>query len=1317
MMNKLVCIVLTAGMLSAANSSYGETKTKVGIFSQNQRDVAVKEITRTLEEKGMETGTFNSKDVSEGKIYEYDVLFFGGGWSCYDWLDMKGRMHLVEFVQNRGGGVVFSMFRCGVAARSSIRPAFPEIAWAYNKSNGPGIVIADTNHPIVKGLPEKFMTPFWDHAVMRLGPEGRIVARDSNDDISIACGQVGKGRVVFIGPWIGLGRDGKATYPLLPNDEKLLLNSIEWLTANSARETRVDNEISEEVRLKVLRRERIWDWTHDERGFDSKPGMLAAQMFEEQALLNDLLCRTKGLIPYATGELARRTSKLKETVTSLTNRLDVVYEKSKKEKKAEINKMGVAELEKAPEWKGTFISTNEVESCRKETEELETILGPLKAKAEKERLEKERQKDISKIPELIKQLGREDRQSRAEAALELGRIGDRRVISALTAALKDGEYPVRRNAIYALTWMQAKEAVPALLQAGEAAKDTPTKRRIVQALGMIGDDKAEDFLIGRLTDKDYHTRLNAIMSLGWLKSRKAIPQLVKRVEDENMTREERACVVRALGHIGDERVIPSLQSVARQFHEKFPTTGTIAYYDYVPMQLLCELATSEIGAGGRGEKGIGQQDFLRGKENFYWLTGKYNAFMGRFFYYGDLTPSQRRQVIRQAGYAGITGFMGYTDGILTRVFAREEPTVEKYSDHLKKVEEYSPILSEERLKVLPEWRRNATAINDKASYEYDIMRRGNYDWLGGFWSEECLSWAHGAREGKSYLNEGEFREYLGRKYNGNELAGFGIRDLEAVKIPAMNDEGRREKFLFAEYMEFVADKGVDEYGETAEWLKHLRMGMELLFNLGGRGRAGTGKSTYISGYPRLGSVLGSYGPQSYSSHSSGNNFDIELHLDGEIRPVHGQWYAHQADGNARVERGYASSLLHGQFFFQMNWQFAQKRPWGLMHSWEKGRAEAAERQFRKGKAISDYLAQAESPKVIALLYSGRTTTLSYGTGTPDSLGHERGPLRYTQNQQGIWEALVQSHLPVDILWLETLTREKMGRYKAAILSDAKSLSSREVQLLRNWVGDGGVLISTAGASLHNQWDVSQTNYALSDVFGVNYVKTEMQDCDGFRGFVERDMKPEKVDRIKLVDDKYTGFAHGKEVAEYEKAVGYDVIKPTTGKVVGVWDGSTGASGDGSPAIVENSYGKGLSIFLSPVHPGLSYNTVGWTVDPLYLEYWDGAKELIAATVRRGLEFAQAELPLEVANCPFYVEAALRIQEKQNRAMVHLLNINSKVNLVRDVEVKVSLPGKSVKGVYYPCPTREALKYTVQEDTIRFKARDFDIHEMAVAEWE
>ncbi|MDD5679422.1 MAG: HEAT repeat domain-containing protein [Kiritimatiellae bacterium] len=1306
---------------------------KVGLFKDN-RSVALAELAKTLNAAGMETETFTAADAAKGNIYGYDVLFFGGGWNVYDWLDLDGRMHVVEFVQNRGGGVIFSMFRCGWAGRSGIRPIFPEIAWGYNKSNVEGSIMVATNHPIAKGLPKEFMTPGTDHAVMRLGPEGEIIARDSNDDILIACGDVGKGRVVFLGPWIGLDQEGKEASPLPANDKQLLLNSIGWTTANACKSAGGGTNISAEVRLKVLRREKVLDWTHDEKGISWYVGILAEAMYPIEEKLDSLMIRAERLSPFIDEtESAQRLLEVQKGVLELHARLKQSYAQAKKQKIDAILKMSIPELEREPVRDLSILKNKaavaaygkQAEACREqllpaclvapveaEVISLEKMLASNIQKAAGKEIAEEGRRDAAAVPGLMAELQSRDAKPREDAALELGRIGDKRALDALIKALEDKEYPVRRNAIYALGWMQAKEAVSSLLELAENTPDIRTKRRAVEALGLIGDAAAADLLLKALEAPDRFVRQNAILSLGWLGDKQAVGPLKKilaapldevgRVRgpvyeqdsEGGWTREDMICAIRALGHIGDRSATPVISEFHRKHREE--ESGNL-YFTSLSVDDAVELALKEIEQGGREERGVSQPGFLSLSGNFYGLTRRYNAFYGRPFCYPRL-PRDWRMTADYASAGGGAGFIEH--GTLNLIQKGDRGKKHMVAPPI--VDEWLDYLSERDLTFLPGWYRRGTAVLDKAGFERDVLQWGGHPALKGFWSEETLWWSEELRSDEA------FREYLIQKYKANELAGFGIKDIAGVKCPPSTDEGRKQQFLWAEYMEYIADKGVEVWQESAEWLTALRKGTYLAYNLSSRYRSG--HATYISAYPRVTQAIGVNGPQTYSEHSFVNNFDLEMHVDGEVRPVIGEWYAFMANTPARVERGFASSFLHGQFFFESWWGSIFKHAPsvnGGCGTWEQGRWEAAERQFRKGKALSDYLTPVETPKLIAQLYSGRTASLSYGKGSPDGTGSKTH--RYTQNQQGIWEALMQLHLPVDILWLETLTPEKMDRYKVAVLSDARSLSPRDAQLLKDWVKNGGVLISSGSASLHDQWDTTLANYALSDVFGADYEKTEMQNQEDFRRFLRRYKRPAKVDKLKLVAEEYTKHAQGKATAEYEQAIGYDVIKPAKGKTIAAWE-------DGSPAIVENKYGKGLSIFLSPIYPGLSHKMIDVTVDPLYLEFWDGAKELIGATVRRGLEFAHAELPMEVANCPYYVEAVLKIQEKQKRIMIHLLNMDSRVNLIENVEVKLNLPGKSITEAYYPYPQRKAVKYVREGDSVKFIIRGFDTHEMVVVEW-
>ncbi|PIV64421.1 MAG: hypothetical protein COS11_02265 [bacterium (Candidatus Ratteibacteria) CG01_land_8_20_14_3_00_40_19] len=1350
-MNRLIVVfsLSLSILMGITGSGYAGEKIKAGIFSQDKGNVAVKEIARALEDKGIKVDTFKSKDVSEGKIYNYDVLFFGGGWSCYNWLDLQGRMHLVEFVQKRGGGVIFSMFRCGSAARSLIRPIFPEVAYAYNKSNGPGIMVVDKKHPVMRGIPEKFMTSFWDHAVMRIGPEGEVLAVDTNNDISIACGEVGKGRVVFIGPWIGIDKDGNPSYPLPSNDEILLLNSINWVTANrpSPQPSPTRGEgykvegISEEIKLKVLRREKILDWTHDERGISWYAGIMAIAMYPLEERLDDLLFRTKQLVGFAEETtLMKELLRIQERLFELKNQLQHNYQQAKKEKIAEINLMSVGELEREPvrdlsirgnvsaqklnqqraeEWKNQLLFSYQIEPVEKEVARLEKLLAGNIEKVEEKEIVAERKKDARLIPQLIEQLQSKNSELREKAALELGRIGEKRAVKSLIEILKDTRYPVRRNAIYALGWMQAKESVPELLKLAKETKDVWTKRRVVEALGLIGDTNVTEYLIETLDNPDRFVRQNAILSLGWLGDKRAVPSLLKilqapltevaKVKDirnigpgipiyqqdhQNVwSREEMLCTLRALGHIGERKAIPAIKEfIAQHKEEKLGGYFSALYFSALRVEEAGSLALEEIEAGGRKERGVKQPEFLKGREDFYWLTGQYNAFYGRYLHY----PSYPKEPEVAAGYIASSGGTGLI----------ESDTTDEIEEWYPKADQYLAYLSQLGLKINPGWRRRGTAIFDKGGFERDILSWGKYPALGGFWAEEALWWE------AAFRNDENFRRYLAQKYTLKQLLNFGIKDIAKLRCPEPTDEGRKEKFLFAEYMEYLAERGVETWQEAAEWLTALRKGTYLTFSLSQRYIGG--KSTYISAYPRISQIIGANGPQDYGEHSYGNNFHLDMICDGEVRPALGEFYAHQADTPARVERGFASSFLHGQNFFVWWWGHIFKHAPdgnGGCNVFDKGRWEAAERQFRKGKAISDYLVPAESPKLICQIYSGRTSTLSYGTGSPDGLKGGR-IFRYTQNQQSLWEALIQSHLPVDMIWLETITSQKLGRYKVAILSDGRSLKKEEIDCIKNWVKEGGILIATGGTTLHDQWDRPLTNYALSDVFGVNYVESEMTGpLKETLLYVERDLKPiNGIGKVLIKDSNYLKYMEGKESAEYEKNIGYDVAKITTSKVIGVW-------ADGTPAVVENRYDKGWSIFLSPVYPGLSHTTGGWTVDNLYKDFWDGSRELIAGCVRRALELTNAELPIEIKHCPKRLEVALKKQNDENRWIVHLLNMDPKISLMEGVEVSLNIPtGKKPKEIYYPYPGKEKVAYTVKGNVIRFKVRNFDVHEMVVVRY-
>jgi len=1043
-------------------------------------------------------------------------------------------------------------------------------------------------------------------------------------------------------------------------------------------------EISEDVKLKVLRRERIWDLTHAERGFGNA-GIIPQSFYPIEEKLEDLSYRAGRLLPFAQSmDVSMQLVALTGRLGDLKAELNFNYRQAKNEMVTRITEMSLDELQAKSEWGGNLLAAYKLEPVEKDVKAMESLLKKEIEKAKQDKTTQEIGADQRAVPDLIKELKADDAGVRKEAALELGRIGAERAIQPLIAALDDREYPVRRNAIYALGWMQAKKAVLPLLEIARKTACIQTKRRAVEALGLIGDKRAVDFLIGEIGNADLYARQNAILSLGWIGDAKASAPLCRILTEgmsQGRTREDMACAIRALSHLGDKSVIPALEEAQK----KYPEAPGGFYEMYLTISNAVDLAVAEIGNGGRKASGVSQSRFLGEKENFYWLQRRYNAFYGRFFRYGgSRTPEEMERMSRFAKASGITGFI--------------DCDWNKPYKILKEYPEYPAFMSAEGLKWIPAFWRRGTTVFDKAGFEYELGLMSDYSCLGGYWAEEGLTWAAG------FADEQAFRAFLLKKY-GKKLSDLGYAKLEEVKVPALNKEGRKNNFLWTEYMEYVAEKGRESWQEAQEWLMACRKGLQLMYNTSSRYTSGG--STYIGGYAAVNEVIGANGPQSYGCHSFDNSFNLEMTVDGEARPALGEWYAHQSDCVGRVERGFAASLLHGQCFFAMDWTQIYKHPRNLLIMWEEGRSYAAARQFRKAAAISDYIVQAQSPKIVAQMYSGRTSTLSYGKDSPDMWGGRCYP--YTQNQEGIWEALIQSHLPVDLVWAETTDSRKLARYKILVLSDARCLSGAETENIRAWVKGGGLLVATAGTSLHDPWDRPAGNYLLADVFGADYVGSKMS-SDKFR-HVERGLRPESgIGKIRINDPDYVRCMEGKKEAEYEQAQGYDSLKLTSGKVVGAWE-------DGTPAVIENRFGAGGCIFIAATWPGLSHTGRATTIDPLYRDFWDGARELLAGCVKRGLEITGVTVPLEVENCPKQVEVALRTQEDKKRWIIQCLNYDPKLSVVKDMVVKVRPPSLSNLKAYYPYPARENLVYKeLAGGVVEVKVRNFDIHEIVVMEW-
>jgi len=139
------------------------------------------------------------------------------------------------------------------------------------------------------------------------------------------------------------------------------------------------------------------------------------------------------------------------------------------------------------------------------------------------------------MEELLAKLKDGSAPARFTAANKLGKLGDRKAVLPLIAALDDEDDKVLDNVIFALGELGDARAVPHLVRVLGRNKSERARKSAAKALGMLGSRDAVDALIAALKDTDFKVRKSAARSLGQIGDRKAVPALKSAMNDPDYT--------------------------------------------------------------------------------------------------------------------------------------------------------------------------------------------------------------------------------------------------------------------------------------------------------------------------------------------------------------------------------------------------------------------------------------------------------------------------------------------------------------------------------------------------------------------------------------------------------------------------------------------------------------------------------------------------------------------------------------------------------------------------------------------------------------
>jgi len=202
-------------------------------------------------------------------------------------------------------------------------------------------------------------------------------------------------------------------------------------------------------------------------------------------------------------------------------------------------------------------------------------------------------------------------------------------------------------------------------------------------------------------------------------------------------------------------------------------------------------------------------------------------------------------------------------------------------------------------------------------------------------------------------------------------------------------------------------------------------------------------------------------------------------------------------------------------------------------------------------------------------------------------------------RRGTYLSLVHDQYLVDMLTEEDIDAGRLDDYDVLYATDP-CIKQTAANRIEQWVHRGGRLYGTCAAGSRNEFNEPAS--LLAKVFGIEpNVKTDVQPGRYHIRGALNDMT--YLDRIAMPETKTSFGVLGAKTT----------FTPKGGKVAGVFD-------DGSPAVVQHTYGKGQAVYIGAC-PTIAYMKEAKFVPRELKERWPaGQRDFINATVRqRGIK--------------------------------------------------------------------------------------------------
>ena len=264
--------------------------------------------------------------------------------------------------------------------------------------------------------------------------------------------------------------------------------------------------------------------------------------------------------------------------------------------------------------------------------------------------------------------------------------------------------------------------------------------------------------------------------------------------------------------------------------------------------------------------------------------------------------------------------------------------------------------------------------------------------------------------------------------------------------------------------------------------------------------------------------------------------------------------------------------------------------------------------------------------------------------------------RYMANVFGTFRAAVEEHLPMTIINDWNLNYDDLARYKLLILPNTACLDDAQVAAVREFVRSGGGLVASLDASLFDEFGDARNNFALADVFGVDYrglpdsagdVKQELdvnfaQSIGPDYWEKRKNVFDFKQDVASLLNQGRMKTYVGAEMVTFKGPAVRVATRGDSAAVIGTLRAKSVAGAAELPGVVTNTYGKGRVVYFAAGIDAANY---------LY------AYPYQRLALKHAITWAASDTAPLTVEAPMCVHSTIMRQAKDGsqRLLVHLFN--------------------------------------------------------------